>query len=73
MGFATIAIHSGNEPDPTTGAVTVPIIAEGRYWHPEQVAKAFAAGAHAVVVGTAITATGWLVGQFLAATPARRS
>ncbi|CDM64226.1 cystathionine gamma-synthase [Pyrinomonas methylaliphatogenes] len=25
MGFSTIAIHAGNEPDPTTGAVTVPI------------------------------------------------
>lgn len=25
MGFSTTAIHAGNEPDPTTGAVTVPI------------------------------------------------
>jgi phosphinothricin acetyltransferase len=54
-------------------AVNVPIVAEGRYWRPNHVAAAFAAGAHAVVVGTAITATGWLVGQFLEATPARRS
>jgi putative N-acetylmannosamine-6-phosphate epimerase/L-amino acid N-acyltransferase YncA len=54
-------------------AVNVPIIAEGRYWRPNQVAAAFAAGAHAVVVGTAITATGWLVSQFLQASPARQS
>lgn len=33
----------------------VPVIAEGRYWTPEQLLLAFAAGAHAVVVGTAIT------------------
>lgn len=31
------------------------VIAEGRYWTPEQVLLAFAAGAHAVVIGTAIT------------------
>jgi putative N-acetylmannosamine-6-phosphate epimerase/L-amino acid N-acyltransferase YncA len=55
------------------GAVSIPIIAEGRYWRPNQVAAAFAAGAHAVVVGTAITATGWLASQFLQAAPARRS
>jgi phosphinothricin acetyltransferase len=54
-------------------AVNIPVIAEGRYWRPNQVAAAFAAGAHAVVVGTAITATGWLVGQFLQASPAPRS
>jgi putative N-acetylmannosamine-6-phosphate epimerase/L-amino acid N-acyltransferase YncA len=48
----------------------VPIIAEGRYWQPSQVAAAFAAGAHAVVVGTAITATGWLASRFIQVTPA---
>nr|WP_199085195.1 putative N-acetylmannosamine-6-phosphate 2-epimerase [Bosea sp. ASV33] len=35
--------------------VSVPIIAEGRVEQPEQLELAFAAGAHAVVVGTAIT------------------
>jgi putative N-acetylmannosamine-6-phosphate epimerase len=34
-----------------------------------QAAEAFAAGAHAVVVGTGITATGWLVSRFLEGTP----
>jgi cystathionine beta-lyase len=31
MGFATKAIHAGNEPDPTTGAVTVPIYQTSTY------------------------------------------
>ena len=35
--------------------ISVPIIAEGRFEQPEQLEVAFAAGAHAVVVGTAIT------------------
>jgi len=36
-------------------AVSVPIVAEGRFAQPEQLEVAFAAGDHAVVVGTAIT------------------
>ena len=36
-------------------AVDVPIIAEGKIWTPEQARKAIDLGAHAVVVGTAIT------------------
>lgn len=36
-------------------ALRVPVIAEGRFDRPEQVREAFAAGAHAVVIGTAIT------------------
>ncbi len=35
--------------------VNVPVILEGRVWHPEEVKKAFAYGAYAVVVGSAIT------------------
>jgi N-acylglucosamine-6-phosphate 2-epimerase len=37
------------------GLVDCPVLAEGRYARPEQVRAAFAAGAFAVVVGTAIT------------------
>lgn len=37
------------------GRVTRPIVAEGRFCLPEQAARAMAAGAHAVVVGSAIT------------------
>lgn len=33
----------------------VPVIAEGRFWHPETVAQALKLGAWAVTVGTAIT------------------
>ncbi|MGV9592428.1 N-acetylmannosamine-6-phosphate 2-epimerase [Streptomyces tendae] len=38
------------------GALDTPVIAEGRIATPEQAAQALAAGAHGVVVGTAITA-----------------
>src|ERR1043166_4602501 len=31
MGFATTAIHAGNDPDPSTGAVTVPIYQTSTY------------------------------------------
>src|ERR1700740_886923 len=31
MGFATDAIHQGQEPDPTTGAVVVPIFQTSTY------------------------------------------
>src|SRR2546428_7373537 len=31
MGFATIAIHTGQEPDATTGAVSVPIYQTSTY------------------------------------------
>jgi N-acylglucosamine-6-phosphate 2-epimerase len=35
--------------------IDVPVVAEGRFWTPEQVREAFRLGAHAVVIGTAIT------------------
>ncbi len=31
MGFSTVAIHAGNEPDPVTGAVSVPIYQTSTY------------------------------------------
>ncbi|HTV91865.1 MAG TPA: putative N-acetylmannosamine-6-phosphate 2-epimerase [Verrucomicrobiae bacterium] len=42
------------------------VVCEGGIHHPDQVAAAFEAGADAVVVGTAITNTDWLVGEFAA-------
>ncbi|GAA4962317.1 N-acetylmannosamine-6-phosphate 2-epimerase [Yinghuangia aomiensis] len=48
----------------------VPVVAEGRYHRPDHAAAAIAAGAYAVVVGTAITSPGWLTGQFRNALPA---
>ncbi|MFN0108252.1 MAG: N-acetylmannosamine-6-phosphate 2-epimerase [Blastocatellia bacterium] len=51
----------------------VPIICEGGVSSPRQVRYAFAYGAFAVVVGTAITSIGHLVEQFAAATPVSKS
>jgi N-acylglucosamine-6-phosphate 2-epimerase len=36
-------------------ALDCPIVAEGRYWTPDDVRAGFDAGAHAIVIGTAIT------------------
>lgn len=41
--------------DALVAALPVPVVAEGRFDTPELVAEAFKRGAHAVVVGTAIT------------------
>lgn len=49
-----------------------PVIAEGRIWTPEQAAAALAAGAHAVVVGTAITNPEAIAARFAAALAERR-
>lgn len=49
-----------------------PVIAEGRFSTPEHVRQAFAAGAHAVVVGTAITDTLALARRFVASAPRSR-
>lgn len=46
-----------------------PVVAEGRYGTPEEVRAAFAAGAFAVVVGTAITDPVALTRRLAAATP----
>jgi cystathionine gamma-lyase/cystathionine beta-lyase/cystathionine gamma-lyase/homocysteine desulfhydrase len=35
MGFATDCIHAGQEPEPTTGAVTIPIFQTSTYVQPE--------------------------------------
>lgn len=50
-------------------ALDVPVLAEGRYTTAEQVRAAFAEGAHAVVIGTAITDAVALTRRFAAATP----
>ena len=55
-------------------AVTVPVLAEGRYRTGQQVAEAFARGAHAVVIGAAITnpleITRWFVDAYRGSDPA---
>lgn len=50
---------------------SVPLVAEGRYHTPAQVAAAFRAGATAVVVGTAITDPVWITQSFVAAATGR--
>lgn len=48
-------------------AVDIPVIAEGRYHTGAQAAAALQAGAHAVVVGTAITNPFWITQGFVQA------
>jgi N-acylglucosamine-6-phosphate 2-epimerase len=49
---------------------TLPVVAEGRYHEPWQVARAFELGAHAVVVGSAITRPQDITRRFARAVPA---
>lgn len=51
-------------------ALDRPVVAEGRYWTPEHVAEAFAAGAYAVVVGTAVTNPAAITRRLARAIPA---
>ncbi|AMS05812.1 N-acetylmannosamine-6-phosphate 2-epimerase [Acidipropionibacterium acidipropionici] len=53
------------------GALKAPVIAEGGLWTPEDVAACFAVGAHAVVVGSAVTAPERIVARMVAAAPRR--
>jgi N-acylglucosamine-6-phosphate 2-epimerase len=53
-------------------ALDVPVIAEGRYSTPEQVARAFDCGAWAVTVGSAITRPRGITERFVRATPGSR-
>lgn len=50
-------------------AIAVPVVAEGRFWSPDEVAQAFALGARAVVVGTAITNPREITRRFARAVP----
>ncbi len=70
--------QSGNEPAfnvlrELAKHLALPVILEGRVRHPDDLRKGFDLGAHAVVVGTAITNIGWLVRPFVEATPKARS
>ena len=50
-----------------TNRVKVPVVCEGRVHRPDEARAALEAGAYAVVVGTAITATGWIAQQYVKA------
>jgi N-acylglucosamine-6-phosphate 2-epimerase len=56
-----------------TRKLGIPVVLEGRVRTPDDVRKAFDLGAHAVVVGTAITNVEWLVQSFAAAAPRARA
>lgn len=47
----------------------VPVILEGRVWRPEELTEAFELGAHAVVVGSAITRPQLITERFVRAIP----
>ena len=47
--------------------MTIPVVCEGRIHTPEQAKAALDAGAHAVVVGTALTAPIWITEQYVKA------
>jgi putative N-acetylmannosamine-6-phosphate epimerase len=49
--------------------VHVPVILEGRVWHPQEVTRAFELGAYAVVVGSAITRPQLITSRFVRAIP----
>lgn len=53
--------------------VGVPVILEGRVWHPDELTRAFELGAHAVVVGSAITRPQLITERFVKAIPSRLS
>ena len=53
-----------------TEELSTPIILEGRIWEIEDVKKAFQIGAHAVVIGTAITRPHLITKRFIGAVPA---
>ena len=52
-------------------ALDVPVVGEGRFDDPQRVAEAFARGAHAVVVGTAITNPREITRRFVRGVPPR--
>jgi N-acylglucosamine-6-phosphate 2-epimerase len=52
-----------------TAAFSLPVVAEGRFYRPEQVTEAFARGAFAVVVGSAITRPHEITRRFVEALP----
>ena len=47
----------------------IPVIAEGRFWNPDDVQRAFASGAHAVVIGSAVTRPWLITERYVAVSP----
>jgi len=55
--------------DELVKALPLPVVLEGRVWHPYEVSKAFELGAYAVVVGSAITRPQLITKRFVQAIP----
>ena len=53
--------------------LSIPVIAEGRINTPELLEEAFAMGAFAVVVGSAITRPQWITSNFIRSLPVKRN
>jgi len=49
--------------------LAIPVIAEGRFWDPVDVRRAFELGALAVVIGSAVTRPWEITGRFVGASP----
>lgn len=69
-GYTTESPEVSDEPDfklltDLVKTVDCPVILEGRIWTPEQVDKAFELGAHAVVIGSAITRPQLITKRFI--------
>lgn len=72
-GYTKQTAHHTDGPDfdllaALVAALGVPVLAEGRFTDPAQLARALALGAHAVVVGTAITNPREITRRFTSAT-----
>ena len=77
----TLSGYTGPEPPPDgpdlallatlARELDVPVVGEGRFAHPDQLRTAFEQGAHAVVIGTAITDPLAIARRFAGAVPAR--
>lgn len=68
-GYTQNSINTSEEPDfklleQAVKILDCPIILEGRIWTPDQVKKAFDLGAHAVVIGSAVTRPQLIVKRF---------
>ena len=69
-GYTVESGVAGKEPDyelleKLVNTIDKPVILEGRIWEPSQVKKAFELGAHAVVIGSAITRPQLITKRFI--------
>ncbi len=71
-GYTTYSKSSSDAPDfkllkKLVATTNLPIILEGRIWTPEQVKQSFDSGAHAVVIGSAVTRPQLITKRFVKA------